>query len=202
VLAIAGESLSDWDQMRKLVQAADTGEESTGLDFTVDRGGETVKLSIQPERSAVHELGFLPQIPIRYEVFQSDDFAGSLKAGMVSSIDLIKQLYVTLKRLFTGDVAAKNLGGIITISRVSYQFAKQGPSRFFYFLALLSINLAFINILPIPVLDGGHLLFLVIEKVKGSPVSAKVFTYSQILGLIFVLALIVFVTYNDILRLL
>ena len=71
-----------------------------------------------------------------------------------------------------------------------------------YFLALLSINLAFVNVLPIPVLDGGHLLFLLIEKIKGSPVSVRVFQYSQVLGLVLVLALVVFVTYNDILRLL
>ena len=58
------------------------------------------------------------------------------------------------------------------------------------------------NVLPIPVLDGGHLLFLLIEKIKGSPVSVRVFQYSQVLGLVLVLALVVFVTYNDILRLL
>ncbi len=77
-----------------------------------------------------------------------------------------------------------------------------GFSRFLYFLALLSINLAFVNVLPIPVLDGGYLTFLLIEKIKGSPVSTKVLTYSQVLGLVFVLALVVFVTYNDILKLL
>jgi regulator of sigma E protease len=125
----------------------------------------------------------------------------AVKAGLVCSVDLIKQLYVTLKRLFTGDVSARNLGGIIQISRVSYAYAESGWARFVYFLALLSINLAFINILPIPVLDGGHLLFLLIERVKGSPVSPKVLSYSQILGLVFVVGLMVFVTYNDIVRL-
>jgi len=64
------------------------------------------------------------------------------------------------------------------------------------------VNLAFVNLLPIPVLDGGHLLFLLIENVKGSPVSARVFGYSQVVGLVFVLLLVLFVTYNDILRLL
>ncbi|MDP6931178.1 MAG: site-2 protease family protein, partial [Planctomycetota bacterium] len=81
-------------------------------------------------------------------------------------------------------------------------FAESGWTRFIYFLALLSLNLAFINVLPIPVLDGGHILFLAIEGIKGSPVSPRVFTYSQVAGLVFVIALIVFVTYNDILRLL
>jgi regulator of sigma E protease len=109
---------------------------------------------------------------------------------------------VTTKRLLTGEVAASNLGGIIQISRVSYHNTQWGFPRFLYFLALLSINLAFVNVLPVPVLDGGHLLFLLIEKIKGSPVSVRVFQYSQVLGLVLVLALVVFVTYNDILRLL
>jgi regulator of sigma E protease len=120
----------------------------------------------------------------------------------VASLDLVKQLYVTMKRLITGEVGAKNLGGIIRISQVSYQAAQRGPSWFWYFLALLSVNLAFVNLLPVPVLDGGHLLFLLIEKVKGSPVGTKVFGYSQVIGLVFVLLLVLFVTYNDILRLL
>ena len=70
------------------------------------------------------------------------------------------------------------------------------------FMAIISINLGLINLFPIPVLDGGHLLFLLIEKVKGSPVSSRVLGYSQIVGLVFVLLLVLFVTYNDILRLL
>ena len=91
---------------------------------------------------------------------------------------------------------------IIRITQVSYHAARRGPTWFWYFLALISVNLAFVNLLPIPVLDGGHLLFLLIEKVKGSPVSARVFGYSQVVGLVFVLLLVLFVTYNDILRLL
>ena len=71
-----------------------------------------------------------------------------------------------------------------------------------YAALVVLVNLAFVNLIPVPVLDGGHLLFLLIEKVKGSPVSTKVFGYSQIIGLVFVLLLVIFVTYNDILRLL
>ncbi|MDP6956250.1 MAG: site-2 protease family protein, partial [Planctomycetota bacterium] len=65
---------------------------------------------------------------------------------------------------------------------------------------MLSMNLAFLNVLPIPVLDGGHLFFLAIEKLKGSPVSEKVFGYSQLAGLVVILSLMLYVTYNDIMR--
>jgi regulator of sigma E protease len=136
------------------------------------------------------------------EEVRAGSFVEALQLGTAFSLDLIKQLYVTLKRMVTGDVGAKNLGGIIRIGQVSYEAAQRGPSWFFYLLAMLSLNLAFVNLLPIPVLDGGHLLFLLIEKVKGSPVSSRVFGYSQVVGLVFVLMLVLFVTYNDILRLL
>jgi regulator of sigma E protease len=114
---------------------------------------------------------------------------------------MIKTCYLTLSRILTGDVAGKNLGGIITIGRATYNFAELGLAKLFFFLAILSINLGFLNILPIPILDGGHLLFLLIEKIKGSPVNEKVMGYSQIVGLAFILALLIYVTYNDILRL-
>ena len=96
----------------------------------------------------------------------------------------------------------KNLGGIVAISAVSYHYAKRGVSTLFYFLALLSVHLAFINILPIPLFDGAQLLFLGIEKIKGSPVNDRIMGYTQVVGLVFVLSLLVYVTYNDIQRLL
>jgi regulator of sigma E protease len=116
-------------------------------------------------------------------------------------MDTLRQLYVTLKRILAGSVSAENLGGIITISVATYETARSGWQRFLYFLAILSLNLAFINILPIPVLDGGQLLFLGIEAIKGSPVSIRVMNYAQIVGLVLVLALMIFVTFNDIRRL-
>ena len=123
------------------------------------------------------------------------------KAGFNCAIYQIKTCYLTLSRILSRDVSAKNIGGIITISVATHSFAQLGLARLFFFLAILSINLGFINILPIPVLDGGHLMFLLIEKIKGSPVNEKVMGYSQIVGLVLILALLVYVTYNDILRL-
>ena len=92
------------------------------------------------------------------------------------------------------------MGGIITISVISYDTASQGLSKLFFFLALLSINLAIINLFPIAILDGGHLLFLLIEAVKGSPVSERTFGYSQVVGLVMIMSLMVYVTYQDIVR--
>ena len=197
VVAVDGEPVAVWDDLREAIRAA--GESPVRL--TVRRGEATLVETIAPRRDMVADLGFDYELERLQQLYRKDTFGEAIEAGMVASVDLIKQLYVTLKGLFTGDIAAKNLGGIVTISRASYHYAETGFAEFLYFLALLSINLAFINVLPIPVLDGGHLMFLLIEKVKGSPVSTRVLNYSQLLGLVFVIALMVFVTYNDIRRL-
>lgn len=173
---------------------------SSTFTLTIASGGETtfrtIEVKAEARSSPLLGFNFLPAISTReLPLFQG------IKAGLHSAIYMIKTCYLTLSRIFTGDVAGKNLGGIITIGRASYTFAELGLARLFFFLAILSINLGFLNILPIPILDGGHILFLLIEKIKGSPVNEKIMGYSQIVGLAFILALLIYVTYNDILRL-
>ncbi|MEC7584528.1 MAG: RIP metalloprotease RseP [Planctomycetota bacterium] len=205
LLAINGQPLRSWDDLRENILDSTTETLQLEVERPAAVAGmppEQLSMAVQPDRRQIFDYGLVPTSERKRTEVRAEGFADAVRLGFVCSLDLIKQLYITLKRLVTGEVAAKNLGGIIQISRVSYHNAQWGFSRLLYFLALLSINLAFINVLPIPVLDGGHLAFLLIEKIKGSPVSARVMGYSQILGLVFVLALVVFVTYNDILRLL
>lgn len=198
IIAIDGHGITTWDELRAAVQSASDGR---ALDLTVDVGDSTVQRQLLPARR-VNEQGFYFSFTELREAYRKETVGGAISAGMVCSIDLIKSLYVTIKKLFTGEVAPTNLGGIITISRVTYIFAQSGWERFLYFLALLSINLAVINLLPIPVLDGGHLMFVLIEGIKGSPVSPKIHNFSQIVGLVLILLLLVYVTYNDIVKLL
>ena len=213
VETVDGRAVENWDELREAVERAGDKPLKFGLRrlaanattfFDAETGdlprGAALELVIAPRSRAVFDYGFTASAaPIRAEV-RADGFGDALRLGVVCSVDLLKQSYVTLKRMITGDVGAKNLGGIIRISEFSYRAAQRGSSWFWYFLALISVNLAFVNLLPIPVLDGGHMLFLLIEKVKGSPVSSRVFGYSQIVGLVFVLLLVLFVTYNDIMR--
>lgn len=199
IVEFDGEKYDSLEQFRDQVREVD-GRASTIA--WQPRDGEGVRRAkIQPTPQYVMNLGFDPIVEEQQKLFRTEGLVSSLKAGCVHSINLLKQLYVTLKRMFGGSVSARNLGGIVTISVVSYRTAKAGWPRFLYFLAILSLNLAFINVLPIPVLDGGHMLFLTIEAIKGSPVSERVLGYSQMLGLVIVLALLIFVTFNDIVRL-
>ncbi len=108
---------------------------------------------------------------------------------------------LSVKKLVLGEISTKNLSGAITIAKVAGSEAKSGWKNFLGFLALLSVSLGVFNLLPIPVLDGGHLMYYVVELIKGSPVSSKVQMIGYQFGLVMVVGLTVLALYNDILRL-
>ncbi len=105
-----------------------------------------------------------------------------------------------LAGLIAGTASVKLVGGPILIAQMAGESARSGLISFLSFMGLLSVNLALINVLPIPVLDGGHLMFLSVEKLKGSPMSLKQRATMQQIGLAFLILLMVFFTYNDFLR--
>lgn len=110
---------------------------------------------------------------------------------------MLRQTYKGMLSLVTGKVDLKHVSGPVGILKVTYLTAEAGLSKLVYLMALLSINLAFLNILPLPVLDGGHLLFCLIEWIKGSPVSEAVMEKAQMAGLAMLLTLFLFATWND-----
>ncbi|MFQ5505625.1 MAG: RIP metalloprotease RseP [Planctomycetota bacterium] len=200
MLSFAGRPWKNWNEFTAQVRKA--GSRQVPMEWQ-PAGSDAARVRKLVSAEPVPEpvLGFGLRAEFRNENYKVDGVLPSLVAGGRHSIDTLRQLWVMMKRIFGGSVSSKNLGGIITISRVSYDRASRGWARFLYFLAILSLNLAFINILPIPVLDGGHLLFVLIEGIKGSPVSERVMGYAQLLGLVMVLALMIFVTYNDLVHL-
>lgn len=102
-----------------------------------------------------------------------------------------------LSGLFSGEVSAKNLGGPIQIARTSVQAAKSGPETLWSLIAFLSLNIAILNLVPIPVLDGGQILMVLAERLKGSAFSGRTREAFARVGVLAVLALIVLVTFND-----
>lgn len=178
----------------------DAGTEPFAI--TIRRGGEEKTFQVQPEPSRAQVNGTLTELAALRILSKkvAVPFPGSIKAGFSQALYQTKNILMNIRSLFSGQVAAKNLGGIIAIAQVSYTFAEQGLAKILFFLAILSLNLAVLNILPIPVLDGGHLVFLAVEKIKGGPVSDRILGLANWVGLIFILALMVFVTFNDIKR--
>jgi regulator of sigma E protease len=155
-------------------------------------------LEIQAAPAPLHPLESGLSLSYATYTYRVAGAGRALRLGVSSSFKMIHDVWRHLRGMMRREVGSKNVGSIIKISIVAHDTAKIGWVKFFWFLCLLSMNLAFINVLPIPILDGGHLFFLIIEKLKGSPVSERIFSYSQLVGLVLIVSIFVFVIYNDI----
>ena len=113
---------------------------------------------------------------------------------------LFRQMFVTIKALFTGGVSVKDLSGPVGIYSIVGQYAKSGVGDLLFLMAFLSINVGFLNLLPIPAFDGGHILFILIELILRRPVKPEVENMIHTIGLFLLMLLMVYVTINDILR--
>jgi regulator of sigma E protease len=202
IVEIDGFDVKTWTDVTKLIKLA--GREERAASFRIARrdprgsAEQYEEVPVKPEARPVASYG-LSLRPAQY-VYRSDSVPEAIGFGAYCSWKFLQDSWLTLKRMVTRDVSPRNVGGIITISAVSYSLTESGWAKLFFFWCLVSINLAFLNVLPIPVLDGGHLFFLIVEKLKGSPVSSRVLGYSQLVGVVLILFLMVYVTYNDLVR--
>lgn len=128
-------------------------------------------------------------------------FLNSIKYTYVKTGSLFKQMLVTIQSLFTGGIKIQQLSGPVGIYSIVGEQSKAGLASILYLMAFLSINVGFINLLPLPAFDGGHILFIIIEKIKGSPISQKTENMIHTIGLFLLMALMVYITFNDILKL-
>lgn len=119
----------------------------------------------------------------------------------IKTKSLFKQMGITVKCLFTGDISLKQLSGPVGIYEIVGIQAKAGLANLLYLFAFLSINVGFINLLPLPAFDGGHIVFIVIEKIKGSPVKPETEAKFHTVGLFLLMLLMIYITLNDIIRL-
>jgi len=105
---------------------------------------------------------------------------------------------VGLYKMIVGDISSKNIGGPLTIAKISGEAASQGPANVIFLIALLSINLGVLNLLPIPILDGGHLLFFLIEGILRKPLGERQREFAQQVGLVLLVGVMIFAFWNDI----
>ena len=124
----------------------------------------------------------------------------ALARGLRASADTVTSIFALVRGLFQKRVPGDAVGGIVGITGIAYQAARAGFDALVSFLALLSINLAVLNLLPIPPLDGGQLMILLAEKIRGRPIPEKAQVFLLMAGVAFVLVLFVVVTFNDIMR--
>ncbi len=195
LVRVDGEQVSKWTDAFRAIHAAS----DRPIQLAVDSGGALRDVEVTRAGLSYPDFGIAFEAAT---VVRRYPWAQAFGHGMYASWNMTRQVYLTLKKMVSRQVSTENLGSIVSISVVSYHVAMQGLAKLFYFLAMLSINLAVINVLPIPILDGGYMMFLLVEKVTGAPISERVMGYSQLIGLAFIFALLIYVIKNDIQRLL
>lgn len=135
------------------------------------------------------------------EVQKAQGVGDAVELGARRTVRFIKVVYMNLYAMAFGRVSVKTMSGPLTIATVSYRFAGEDFWQFLLFLGMISVNLAVVNFLPIPVLDGGHMVFLILEKILGRPVPERLFALAMYTGLFLILSLMVFVIFLDVKRL-
>jgi regulator of sigma E protease len=170
------------------------------IDVRVNKSEDVLNLEATEDRSwPLAERGWVLTSDQRMK--RADSIGSAVMMGLEDTYAKITQVYKVLRGIIVNRISPKNLGGPITIARVAFSIAGENFWEFIYFLGLISINLAVVNFLPIPVLDGGHMIFLIYEKIRGKPASEQVRSGATIVGLLLILSLMVFVFYLDIARL-
>jgi RIP metalloprotease RseP len=196
ILQIAETKTENWDELTAAVLGSSPATEVAVRWRTP--GGEEKSATGHLTPNAYGELGLVPE---QKRILVREDPVTSLFLGFERSIVVAKWVFLTLKGLAKREVAAKNLAGPVGVVHLIVRVSEWGLGTLIYWLALISINLGILNLMPFPILDGGHLLFLLIEKVKGSPVSLRIQEIATTVAFFLIISLAVFVTYNDIVRL-
>lgn len=177
-------------------------EESKQIGLRIERGGQTMDVEVTAEADPTWpsaELGMILEAEKCPQ--KAATLLGAVQLGMHKTYRDVVMIYKNLRAIFSNRVSVDSIGGPIQISRLAYYSASESIYRFILFLGTISINLAVINFLPIPILDGGHMVFLIYEKLRGAPASETIRAAATYAGLLLILTLMLFVTWIDIARL-
>ncbi|MBS3741159.1 MAG: RIP metalloprotease RseP [Candidatus Cloacimonetes bacterium] len=200
VLQIQDNEIEDWYDLRKVIQE----NPNEKLKFTIKRDGKILQRIVEPQLNPESKddtgvVGITQKLSVtnieRYDIFTS------IKFGFLGCTSLVYRYYNGLVELFGNpSQMGKNMGGPIMIAAMTKQQAESGLSSYLSFMAMISIILMIMNLLPIPILDGGQIIFSLIEGIAGKPLNQSVQAFLQRVGLVIIMALMFFAFYNDISR--
>lgn len=198
VTMINGHKISTSDDLSLYLAIADPTKKSS---ITVEKeNGDETTYKIKPKKEKVDG-----KEAYKYGIAIQQKKTHGLGAAFVytykKSLSIFKQMFITVGYLFTGGIKLNQLSGPVGIYSIVGQTSKSGIANIIYLIAFLSINVGFINLLPIPAFDGGHILFIIIEKIKGSPVNPDLENKIHTVFLMLLMLLMLVITFNDILRL-
>ncbi|MFP1867375.1 sigma E protease regulator RseP [Lonsdalea quercina] len=206
IVKVDGQLLSRWQQFAIAVREH-PGER---VELSVEREGETLTITLTPDSKTVGKdkiegfAGVIPRVtplPEEYKTVRQYGPFSAVYEATDKTWQLMKLTVGMIGKLIAGDVKLNNLSGPISIAQGAGMSADYGLIYYLMFLALISVNLGIINLFPLPVLDGGHLLFLAIEKLKGGPVSERVQDFSYRIGTVLLMMLMGLALFNDFSRL-
>lgn len=201
IVAIGGTAIKAWVEVQDRVTPVTSGS----LAIEVQRGSERLSFSVTPQvaegqdpvTGAMKPVGRIGVLVRDSVVRESLSIGEAIVLGSSRSWKMATDVVTVLGGLVSGEVSAKNLGGPIQIARTSVQAARNGAEMLWSLIAFLSLNIAVLNLVPIPVLDGGQILMVVAERIKGSEFSMRTREAFARVGVLAVLALILLVTFND-----
>lgn len=188
LISIDGASIDQWDDISGAVE--DGGDE---LEIVLERDGEKMTVTCGTMESGGRSIiGITPE--------REKNIGQAFVDGPKATWQLTKEMYVIIKQLITGEISTENLSGPVGIVYMVNETAKTGLLNFIYLVALLSLNLAVVNLLPFPALDGGRLAFILIRKVTGKRITDEMEAKVNFVGLMLLFGLMIYVTWNDIVR--
>lgn len=201
IVGVDGREVKKWEELSSRIKES----QGRSLKFRLQRDSQELELTVQPirregknifgERQESWAIGIASEVAIE----KSDPLLAVgqafSKTGEYSILTL-----VALFKMIKGEVSPKTLGGPLLIAQIAGQQAREGLGSFFFFVAILSVNLGVLNLLPIPVLDGGHLLFFLLEGILGRPVKLKHRERAQQVGIFVLILIMIYAFYNDIAR--
>jgi len=197
IVAVSDIEIRSWYDLRPAIQAQGAGE----LQVTVDRGGERLTFAMTPIKTEDDGDFLIGIIPEQATVMTRYGLVDSMRSGAERATQLIGLTLVFIQKLFAGHISTDSIGGPIQVVQIAGQAAQTDLSSILGVLAFLSIQLGILNLLPIPILDGGHLFFNLFEMVRGRPLSLRARESAQQIGLILLILLMLLAFYNDIMRL-
>jgi regulator of sigma E protease len=204
VVSLNGRPITQWDELSEGI--ADFGE--APINLGIQRGQENITVQVKPQASEITNIFGekikRPVIGIAASQEIEVEKVNPLLAGYYSlqqTYNLSKLFLLTIVKLIQRVLPMETLGGPILIAQMAGQQAQEGLVNLINFIAIISVNLGVLNLLPIPILDGGHLLFFSIEAIRKRPIALRKVELAQRVGMVLLLILMVFVFYNDIMRL-
>ena len=191
ILSMNGKETNEWDSIVEEISKANPDKK---MQITILRDEEKIDYYIKPEVNEENRLiiGIAPIV--------KKSFFSSIKEGFQKTGFMLKLMFDFISMAFSGKVSTKDLSGPVGVIYTIGEAAKYGIINLFYLMGFISVNLGFFNLLPLPALDGSRIVFLLIEIIRGKPINPEKEGFIHFVGFVLLIALMVFVTYSDIIR--